>query len=234
MNKSKMIKLPQKIIPLPNQDKFFHESWKKGDDLLDFPHPSRICLTAKPNLGKTTIMKNILLRQYPPFAEVFVIHCDADYTQEYADLGEDVKMLSNIPAPESWEGKKKTLVIIDDVEIKLMNKDQKRNLDRLFGYVSTHKNISVMISAQDAFNLMPIVRRCCNVFILWKGTDKDSMATLARKIGSDKNELMTLFKKFCKKPRDSIWFDMTANTPASLRLNGYEIIKKENDEEKLD
>ena len=43
---------------------------------------------------------------------------------------------------------------------------------------------------------------------------------------------MSLLKKVCKKPRDSLWFDMTNGTPAQLRLNGYDVIKKENDEEK--
>ena len=141
MVKSKPAKLPNKIIALPNADKAFHEQWYTNRSLLNFPHPFRSVISGPPNVGKTTVIKNILMRQYPPFEEIFVVHCDGAYTHEYDDL-DDCKFLDEIPTPEEWEGEKKSCVILDDLEYKLMSKDQKRALDRLFGYVSTHKNIS--------------------------------------------------------------------------------------------
>jgi hypothetical protein len=105
-----------------------------------------------------------------------------------------------------------------------MNKEQKQNLDRLFGYVSTHKNISVCLTAQDPFNVTPNIRRMSNLFILWKGVDLDSMANIARKCGIKKDEFLNLFDKYATKPRDSIWLDLTDKTPYALRKNGYEII----------
>ena len=105
-----------------------------------------------------------------------------------------------------------------------MNKEQKRNLDRLFGYVSTHKNISVMLCSQDAFNIPPIVRRCSNLFVLWKSPDVLSMALLASKTGLTSDELRELFG-MCVETKDSIWIDITDKTPFPLRLNGYKLIK---------
>jgi hypothetical protein len=81
-----------------------------------------------------------------------------------------------------------------------------------------------MISSQDAFRLPSIVRRCANVFFLWKIKDKDNVAVLNRRLGLKKNVLFELFQKYLKKPTDSLCYDLTKNTPAPLRLNGFEEI----------
>ena len=212
--------LPPKLLYLPNNDKSFHERWETGRDMLNIPHPFRAVLLGRPNVGKTNIIINLILRCN--FEEIFVIHCDGDYTKEYDEVG--ATMLKSIPPPTEWKGKNKTLVILDDLEYRIMNKEQKQNLDRLFGYVSTHKNISVCLTAQDPFNVTPNIRRMSNLFILWKGIDLDSMANIARKCGIKKDEFLNLFDKYATKPRDSIWLDLSDKTPYPLRKNGYEII----------
>lgn len=232
--RKKTIQLPNRIIPLSNPDKEFHESWTKGRNMLDIPHPFRCVCLGPPNVGKTTIVKNLLLRAKPEFEDVVVIHCDGNFTKEYDDLGEDnIEMLSEIPAPEDWEGEKKTLVVLDDLEFKQMSKSQKRNLDRLFGYVSTHKNISIILCSQDAFNVPPIVRRCSNLFILWRCPDLDAMATCARKTGMRREGFNSIFNKLMLDHRDSLWLDMTDKTPYPMRKNGYTIINKESKEIEL-
>jgi hypothetical protein len=130
--------------------------------------------------------------------------------------------LVEVPDPNWWPGDVKSLVILDDLEYKTMNKTQKRNVDRLFGYVSTHKNVSVALTSQDPFNIFPIVRRCADLWVLWKTKDIDSVATIARKAGLMPDQLRNIFKKF--KLRDSLWIDHTPGTPYPLRVNGDEII----------
>ncbi len=229
------LKLPQKIIAIPNRDKFFHEKWEEGRDLLNLPHPFRALFLGPPNTGKTTMVKNILLRADPPFEEIFIIHCDPEYTQEYDDLynydkngkrDDAVELLKHIPAPEEFEGTNKTLVICDDLELKEISKEQRRALDRLFGFVSTHKNISVCLCSQDPFNVPPIVRRCSNVFVLWRLVDMDSMAMTTRKTGLEAGTLKRIFNKLMTEPRDSLWIDLTDGSPAKLRKNGYEVIQR--------
>lgn len=221
-----MPKLPKKIIAIENADKAFHERWYPKRNMLNIPHPFRACLLGPPNVGKTTVIKNMIIRQYPPFEEIFVIHCDPDNTHEYDDLGEEVHMLGEIPAPEEWEGINKTLVVIDDLELKTLKGDQKRNLDRLFGYVSTHKNISVMLTSQDPFNVPPIVRRCSNLWILWRCPDLDSMAVCARKTGMRANNFNTIFNRHLLDTKDSLWMDSTDKTPYPLRKNGFTLLQK--------
>jgi len=231
MPKKKIMRLPNKIIPLPNPDKNFHEKWYKGRNMLNIPHPFRCVCLGPPNVGKTTIVKNLLLRAKPEFEEVVVIHCDSGYTKEYDDIGENVEILNEIPAPNDWEGQVKTLVVLDDLEFKGMSKDQKRNLDRLFGYVSTHKNISCILCSQDAFNVPPIVRRCSNLWVLWRCPDLDAMATCARKTGLKANNFNSIFNQLMMNPKDSLWIDTTDHTPYKMRKNGYTIIEKQDGED---
>lgn len=220
------VKLPNKIIHIPNPDKKFHEKWNKNRNMLNIPHPFRALCFGPPNVGKTTVVKNILIRAKPKFKQVYVIHCDGNYTKEYDDLGDGMEMLDEIPAPNEWEGIDKTLVVIDDLELKSLNKIQKRNLDRLFGYCSTHKNISIILNSQDAFNIPPIVRRCSNMFVLWRSNDMDSMYNICRRSGIRKKMFLELFENVIVNYHDSLWLDSTVNTPYPIRKNGFEIIKK--------
>ena len=191
--------------------------------MLNFPHPFRGVLLGPPNCSKTTTVKNILMRQEPPFKRMYIIHCDGEYTQEYDDV--NGVLLKTIPYPEQWPGKDKTLVVVDDMELKTLKKDQRMALDRLFGYVSTHKNISVLLCSQDPFNVPPIVRRCSNLWVLWPGRDVDAIQTCARKCGEDLQEKF----KLCQSPKDSIWIDLTDGTPMKVRRNGYERIRSDDD-----
>lgn len=220
----KKYKLPNELIVIPNPDKSWHAKWTPKTGMLNLPHPFRGVLMGPPNSGKTLIIKNILLHADPPFEEVFVVHCDAEFTKEYDDV--EATMLSEIPAPEEWEGLVKTLVIIDDIELTQMKKDQKRNLDRLFGFVSTHKNISVLLTSQEVFSIPPIVRRCSNLWVLWRMNDLDSMSRTARKCGLSADALKSIFDNVMDKKTDSLWVDMTDKSPYPLRKNGFTIINK--------
>jgi hypothetical protein len=217
------------IIAIENPDKGFHENWSdqqiEGVDMrrhpMNVPHPFRCVLMGPPGVGKTTIILNLIMRQQPPFRKVYVIHVDGEYSKEYDALGKYVK-LSSVPDPSWWPGQDKSLVVLDDLEYKTMNKTQKRTVDRLFGYVSTHKNISVALTSQDPFNIFPIVRRCADLWVLWKTKDIDSVANIARKAGLFPEQLRSIFKDF--KLRDSLWIDTTPNTLYPLRINGDQII----------
>lgn len=220
-------KLPDRILRIDNPDKEFHEKWSQGRNMLNIPHPFRAVATGPPNVGKTTVVINILLRADPAFEDVKVIHCDGGYTQEYAEIG--AEMLDCIPSPEEWEGELKTLVVLDDLEYKTMNKDTRRCLDRLFGYVSTHKNISLILCSQDTFNIPPIVRRCSNLWIIWKSPDGDNMNNIAKKVGIQPTKFNRIFDKMMPERTDSLWIDKTSGSPYPFRKNGFEVIKKVTD-----
>lgn len=228
--------LPRRIIPIDNPDKKWHEKWYNRRNLLNFPHPFRGVFLGPPNVGKTTVVKNIILRANPQFEEIFVVHCDPSFTEEYDDL--HCTILEEIPHQDEFEGKVKTLVVLDDLEFKFMDKDQKRNLDRLFGYVSTHKNISCCLCSQDPFNVPPIVRRCSNLWVLWKMTDMDALATCARRTGMKALTFRKIFQKLMTENHDSLWIDLTDKSPMKMRKNGYiainEIDKSKDEDEEIE
>ena len=218
-------KLPPAIIPFANRDKGFHEHWYVDRDLLDFPHPFRMLLAAKPNGGKTTVILNIILRVAcgkHPFEKIVVVHCDPNTTQEYKDVKHDLR--SDIPRPDDIDHQLKTLFILEDLNYIGMTKEQRGYLERLVGYASTHKNVSVMVTAQDPFRILPTVRRCMSVFVLWNNHDQDMLRTLSRKTGKSEQLLDSVLTTQCKGPHDSVWIDLTPNSPAPFRKNGYEVL----------
>jgi len=212
---------PNELIIIPNIEKQYHESWIPDRNILNFPHPYRLLLLGGVNRGKTNIIKNIILRANPKFKEIFLFHCGGNYVKEYDDI--EFTNLDIIPEPDDdiFNPEVKKLLIIEDKEFKFMNKEQLKKLDRVLGYVSTHRNLSVIITGQDFFNLPPPVRRMSNIFIIWKTKDLDSLKTIGRRLGLKKEEIYTLMKKYLKKHYDSLWLDGTKNSPYPARLNGF-------------
>lgn len=215
-----MSKLPRKLIVIKNQDKAWHEKWKSNQDPLDLPHPFRIIVSGKPNSGKTMCIKNIIVRQTAVFEKIIVVHNDYENTQEYTDL-DDIEMVGTVPETEEFDGECKTLIVLDDLEFGAMSKTEKKNLDRLFGYVSTHLNCSCILTSQTFVRIPSIVRRCANFFILWRCDDKDQMNLLSRRTNVDVKGLMD---KHFDNSYDSLWIDNTDKTPYKIRKNGYELI----------
>ena len=164
----------------------------------------------------------MLIRADPMFDEIYLWHCDSTNTKEYSDI--DLKILKELPDPKEWNSDKKKLVIIDDIEFKNLSKNQQYCLNRLYGYVSTHKNVSVILATQNFYNIPTIVRRCSNMFILWRINDTTCLKTISKKCGISSSQFDMLFEKYIHKLHDSLWIDMTSNTPAKIRINGFQII----------
>ena len=226
--KRKKKELPDKLFAIPNKDKGFQEEWYEGRNLLNFPHSFRACITGRPNTGKTSIAKHILLRQDPMFEKIYIVHIDPD-SKDYEDV-DGSEMLDEIPRVNSkyFDKTKKTLLILDDLEYKFMNKQQLRNLDRLFGYVSTHKNVSVCCLAQDAYNIPPCIRRMSNIWIIGKiNNDMSSFLKLAERCGLSEDDFIHIYHFYITGIHDTFWIDRTKNSPAEYRINGYDVIEKQ-------
>ena len=216
------------MIDIPNQDKAFHESWEEGDDPLDFPHPFRILLASggRPNRRKTNTIKNIIVRQQPPFEKIYLIHCGGKVTKEYEDF--NVELLEDIPAPydeEIFDPEVKTLLVLEDLNFKSFNKIQRKNIDRIYGYTSTHQNCSILCTSQGFFSIPVMIRKMSNVIIVWKTQDMDSLETIRRRCDIKKEDWYHIFNNFIKEDWDSLWIDNTKDTKYPLRVNGYSVVK---------
>lgn len=217
-------RLPQRIIPIPNADKIgWTETWKKGRKPANIPHPFRACLLGNCGVGKSTLAKNLILHQNPPFTKIIVIHCDME-TKEYDDL-QPTEIIDHVPSPDTWVKNGKTLVIIDDVDFSASGKEEMKNLSRLAGYCSTHKSISLIFCFQEFFHTPKILRRLCNVYVLWRPNDMESLAIIGRKVGLKTSQIREIFDKLLPEKRDSLCIDLSDGTPFPLRKNIFQIIK---------
>ena len=71
MSKEK-VKLPKELIKIDNPDKKWHEHWHEKRNPLNIIHPFRCLIFGSPNTGKTTNIKNIILRANPIFKKIYV------------------------------------------------------------------------------------------------------------------------------------------------------------------
>jgi hypothetical protein len=168
----------------------------------------------------------MLIRQDPPFEELMVVHCDSEYSQEW-DRCEPTEIIDRVPDYRKINGDKKTLIVFEDFEITGLNKKDRALLSRLFGYCSTHKNCSLIVCQQDPSAVPPLIRRLSNMFCLWRGTDMRVLDNYGTRMGLEKGELAEYIRRFCKTKFDSIWIDLSSDTPAKVRLNCYDVIKRE-------
>jgi hypothetical protein len=217
-------KIPNRLVDIKNTDKAgWSEKWtpSRAKDLANFPHPSRIALIGPPSTGKSFICKHLIMHQRPMFKEVYIIHGDADVTTEYEDI-EPTMIMHEVPPVDFWDSKVKTLCILDDVEYSNISKDQMARLNKLFRYVSSHKNVTLYVTHQNFFELPTLVRKLCTTFILWKPRSTTELKLIANRIGLKPETLTDIFENHCPSYRDSICVDFNIGTPSVFRKNLWE------------
>ena len=238
MPKSKKSKKPKKRIPKPlnkieairNPDKVGAESWnpRRARDIGNFPSPSRILLLGPCGVGKSTLIKNLIIHQKPRFEEVYLIHQDAGVTKEYRDL-ECTDEMNDVPDISFWnyDGPyKKRAVICDDLELTAANKERLKNLAIMFRYASTHKGLTIYFAHQSFFDVTPLIKKMSNVYILWKPRARQELGLIEDRTGLPKDTLRDLFATVATGDRDSICIDLTRNSPAKLRLNVWDALEE--------
>lgn len=230
--KKKEGKLPDKLLPIPCADKKgWVENWYKGRNWLNFPHSWRMILSGPPNSGKSTTIKNVILRSDPPYDEVVVSHYGAGETKEWDDI--DATMIDYIPDPKSIPCDGKKLLIFDDWSLTDLSKKDIYNINRLFGYASSHKSLSIAITAQDSFNIPTCARRMANIFVLYRQPDLNALALMARRTGIKTDEFLEIFRTHVRDVHDAVWVDITTGSPCRYRVNGYTSISDEENNLKI-
>lgn len=98
-------------------------------------------------------------------------------------------------------------------------RERKSALNKLFSYQSTHYGLTIVVLCQDPTTQLSVgVRRNCNVFIIFRGRDRNAIQYFAGNVGFPKHVLVKLFD-VCKSNHDSICFDFTDSTLYPLRYN---------------
>jgi len=212
---------PSCVIPITNKDKLFHESVDMSD-LANMAHPSRIIFCSPPNGGKTLCILNLLLHKKPPFKKIYLVHNDPT-TKEYSAI--DCEICEEIPPIDEIDTDIRNLIIIEDVDYKSsMSKDQRALLDRMYGCYSTHCNISIWLTAQDAISIPASVRRMASAVFLWRSGDINHMSILASRFGLTPRDLRWIFDNILTDRHDSLLIDST-RPECRYRKNIFEILK---------
>jgi len=231
MNKKKKPKsLPNELVIIKNamKDKGdWVEKWEAGRSLGNIPHPFRLLALGGVGRGKTNTMKNLFLKHQTtrrPFKKLYIITCSSD-NKEWDDCEPD-DIFTQIPPMELFteDTKNKTLIIIDDFEMKKMNAETERQLTTLFRYVSSHCNVSIMCGYQSFFDASNLCRKCSNIFLVYKPNSRREMTDIENRVGLSKGTLKDLFNSVATSPYDSITIDLTVGSPAKIRKNIYSAI----------
>ena len=222
--------------------------WDAKRDWIDWPRPFRWLIAGKVSCGKTTMILNYLFKagKGKGFDNIFLFHPNT-YTSnvpledeminaniinvaaqpvlEYT--GVDYLPLAYIPSMTYFDNvaKKKNLVIIDDIDItsylKKRRETREERINKLLSYVSSHKNLSIIISSQDPSSQLPaFIMKMANVLTVYKPRDQYIIQTISRKLSFDYKQLKK-FLSICKTEHDSLTFDYIANSPAPYRYNIY-------------
>lgn len=214
------------LIIVPNADKDdITEKWGKDRDWGNFPCPWRGIMVAKPSSGKTNLVCNLVLKADPPYERIIIMHVD-EATQEY-DIIDGSEIVTSVPQLDEFEHGVKTLFIVEDIDIPNLKPPERSRLNRIMGYISTHKGVSVLITAQQPGQIPSDIRRQANVFFLWRMTDLRSQNDYASRIGIKKEDMMHIMSSIMRNRFDFLTSDQTSCTPAPLRRGLYELIKEE-------
>jgi energy-coupling factor transporter ATP-binding protein EcfA2 len=237
LNKKNCGKPPKRIVAIKNKDKIGAEFWtpSRAKDIGNFPSPSRILLLGPCGVGKSTLIKNLILHQRPKFEEVYLVHEDSEFTKEYDDLDVSEK-LNDVPSIDFWELPEgspyiKRCVIVDDLELTSANKQRMKNLAILFRYCSTHKGLTIYFAHQSFFDVSSLVKKMANIYVLWRPRAYSELALIENRVGYPKGTLKELFNTVATGHRDSICVDMTENSPCKLRLNIWKQIQSDSESE---
>lgn len=215
----KTFKLPNEIIPIESSDKKgWREKWYEGRNLLNLPQSFRLICVGPPDSGKSTLIKNIIIRAKPAFERILLYHFGTG--AEYDDVNaETIDELDPLAYEDNDE---KILLIIEDCNFKSCDKQTKLNLNRLFGYTSSHCNVSICMTSQNPYDISPEIRRMANTIALWRNHDMNSLNILASRCGLKKREMENVMINLLKKPHDFLMIDLQMNSPAKYRKNGFE------------
>jgi hypothetical protein len=229
--KPKIPGLPNRVVVIKNSEKDegnWMEKWTPGRNPGHIIHPFRLMALGGVGRGKSNSCKNIFLRHQSSankFQRLIIITCSEDST-EWDDCEPD-EVLTEIPDLDIFDGEEKTCVILDDYETIKISKEQLRKLSTLMRFVSSHRNVSCMLSFQSFFDVPPIARKVANCFMLYKPNSRQEMDTIANRVGLTSDQMKYLFKHVITGTYDHLFVDKTIGTPYSLRKNIYEVIEQD-------
>lgn len=227
------------LYVLDNPDKVSNEKWFCGRDLANIPSPFRALFLSYPSGGKTCLIQNILLKAQPYYKKIYLCHPELSTSTDDTDSEDDGSFdgkvreykhidytpLYDFPKPSFFktDDDEKQILICDDVELRNLTKEQKKRLNKICSFASSHYNLSVIIASQDSFSQLNVALvRFMNIFCVWKYNDLNYMRMLLNRMGILKKEIDNILEHMKNYDQhDFLCIDRTPNTPFRFRKNMY-------------
>lgn len=222
------------IFSNPDKDSF-QENWDdingKKRSMANFPHSFRACFLSPPGRGKSNLTKNILIAQKSEFQRI-LLYSNSEMSREYENI--EIEFFENTPTEQDLlidldeNGQPpKQIVIIEDVDLEHLSKVNENNLLKLLKHYSSHFNTSVIINVQDLIQIPSTMRRCCNIFGIWKMSNM-TLKILGDRFNIENKTLWNMAERELNEWHDFLIIDLTKKSPYKYRKNLYQLLD-END-----
>lgn len=191
----------------------------EGADPLMPKWPFRLAVVGPPGCGKRCAALNIVTRLDPWPERILLLHLDSE-TSEWDELAPEKFAPDEPPSFEDLERGGRTLLIVDEVDLGLLDRKNAGTVERLFGYGSTHRGTSIVLCYQTFHRIPPAVRRACSHVILFRSVDAAERSAIAVRVGCPREELAELFG-LLRSHHDSVMIalDEPPESPKRYRLN---------------
>ena len=187
--------------------------------------PARIGIFGRPGSGKGSQCANLLA--YGDFDTFTLCHWEKQ-PLEWTSLLEDQEDFQvyawredGFPEIESFDPKKRNVLIIDELPWETMSVAQKSHAERIFNFCCSHKSVTAFVLAQDLFAVPISIRRSLDYIAIASSPIKSTEGLFTRML---KVDVGNLFKRFCKTRWDFLVFDFTGQGP-KVRLNWFMAIE---------
>ena len=218
-----MKKIPNKLVFFKSSDKEHHQQ-PDLKDLANCCTPVFCIISGNVNCGKTSLLKNLLVHKHPHYERIVVYSPLGEATTEYSDVI-DCELIDYVPDFDFFDRDIRNCFIVEDCDTKNLSKDERYKLGRFFGVYSSHNNIDIYVIAQNTFDILPQIRRLCNICFLFKNHDIESMSKLAKKFNIKTQDLKYICNNILKDKHDCLCIDESRPEEFRLRKNVYELIK---------
>ena len=185
-------------------------------------HPFTAMVAGPTACGKSTLVKNIIAmkKEVIESAPERVVWFYGEWQPMYAAIP-DVEFIEGLPDMKSFDGKERTLIILDD----LMS-DTDKSISDLFTKGSHHRNISVLHLVQNLFDKNKHTRtinlNAHYLFIFKNPRDASQISHLAKQMYPGHGRfLQEVFKDATSKAYGYLLIDLKQETPEHMRLRTH-------------
>lgn len=224
---------PLKVINFSHPSKT--KSKQQDPRLPDLP--VRMLFIGPPSCGKRSNLLTMIFQIETnglPFDTITVLHLDSR-TIEYNVLkGDNVEYHVYNPQSvkdgelsfENFDGKKQNCLVIDEIDFKQLGDKAVSSIERLLGYASSHKNVSIFMCYQQLTKIPPQIRRLMNEYVVFKQDTPEVVDMIAIRTGAPKEHLKELLMGMTKTKHDSIRIrcDQPPDTSLRYMLNLFQPI----------